>query len=750
MQIVKRDGSIEPVSIEKITIRLRELCNSQNIKCSYTLVVNKVASGLCNMMTTAEIDKLSAQEAAAMTIHSSEYERLAAAVTVSNLHKSTGTFVETWKLLRNAGLTSREYNSLMEKYGEQLEKSIDYNLDYNNNYNAIKTAMTVTLAKINGVIVERPQSNLMRVSLALHGHDTQSVLNSYKMLSRKMCIHGTPTHIDAGLGDRLSSCYLLNLDMSKARTNDDEIDVVYGALHNCAKISNNSGGLGFSCSSIPATGTPKKKGGKYGGLIPTLKLFDDMSDQAKNDGRKSAISPYLEVWHDDIELFIQSKLPHRKDELRCARLFPALWIPDLFMKRLLADEEWSLFCPTVAPELDNCFGKEFEALYTKYESEGRAVRKEKASYLWSLITRTIEEAGGPFILYKDTCNEFANLSHWGCIKSSNLCTEIVQYSSAEETAVCNLASVALPTCVVDGEFDHTILRDIVSQLVHNLDKVIDKCQHPIASATKSNGIHRTMAIGLSGLADTFLMLRLPFTSPAAKKLNVEIMETIYYTFLRTSCDIARERGTHPSYQGSKISQGILNYMLFNTVPTDRWPFSSLIEDIKKYGVAHGLGVGLMPTSNGSIMLGTSESFEPYSGNVYVQRIAAGEFIVINKHLERDLKKLELWIPSVKDHILKNRGSIAELDEIPIELRELYKTVWEIPMKEQAEMAYARAPWVDQSQSFSAYYEVTDSEKISNMLISAWFNKLKTGMYYMRTTSSLKADIITTSCDSCVA
>lgn len=760
MHVTKRDGRVEPMDIGKITERLRELCVSLNIKCAYSLIVSKVSSGLCDLITTSAIDELTAQEAAAMTINSTEYERLASAITVSNLQKSTGTFVDTCKALRAMGDTCPEYDELVGQYGEMLEKHIDYKRDFLNSYAAIKTAMTVTLAKSNGVIIERPQSNLMRVSLFLHGHDTQAVLSSYRMLSLKMCVHGTPVHINAGRNNRLASCYLPNIDLSpcyapRATSSrhkaPNEIDIFYTKLKECAKISNGSGGIGFSCSSIPATGSVKATGGKHQGIIPALKMFDEMSQHSVNDGRKSAISPYLEVWHDDIELFVQSKLPHRKEELRCARLFPALWVPDLFMKRLLLEGDWSLFCPSTAPGLDTCWGDEFEKLYERYESEKRQVRTVKASYIWALILRTMEEAGGPFMLYKDACNRLANLAHWGCIKSSNLCTEIIQFSSAEETAVCNLGSISLAACVADGQFDHDYLFKIASQLVYNNDKIIDKAEHPMQSAKLSNGIHRTMGIGICGLADAFMLLRYPFSSPQARKLNAEIMETIYYAFLRTSCDIAKVRGQHKSYSGSKLSQGVLNYMQYEGAkPSGRWPFSHLQDDIKRWGVAHGLGVALMPTSNGSIMLDVNESFEPYSGNVYVRRIAAGEFMAINKHLETDLKKLELWIPSVKDHIMRNRGSIAGLDEIPDDIRELYKTIWEIPMKDQVDMVHDRMPWVDQSQSFSAHYAETNMKQLSNYHIYTWKKGLKTGMYYLRTTAALKADIISTAnCTSCV-
>ncbi|CAH6420423.1 Ribonucleoside-diphosphate reductase large subunit [uncultured virus] len=742
MQVIKRDGKTELFCVEKITARLRELCVAQKIKCAYTLVVNKVVSGIHNLITTTEIDKLSAQEAVSMVLNSSEYGRLAAAISVSNLHKSTGTFLQTSKLLRETGQSCPEYDSLIELYGEQLESSIDYDADYLNTYCAIETAITVTLAKIANKVIERPQSNLMRVSLYMHGHDTESVLKCYKLMSKKHCIHGTPVHIDAGLGNRMSSCYLINLDLSQATKERSEIDIFYQRLREAAKISNGSGGIGFSCSSIPATGTPKKNGGKNVGIIQALKLWDEMSAHSVNAGRKSAISPYLEVWHDDVELFIQSKLPHRKDELRCSRLFPALWVPDLFMERALKGEEWSLFCPLTAKDLDNCYGEDFEQLYLQYEREGKYIRKISAASLWYLICRTIEEAGGPFILYKDNCNRLANLSHWGCIKSSNLCTEIMQYSSDTETGVCNLGSVSLPSCVVDGKFDHDLLHEITCQLVSNCNRIIQKSKHPLESATLSNSIHQTMGVGIAGLADTFASLRLPFSSPEARQLNIEIMETIYYSFLKTSCEIAQVEGKHTSYEGSKLSRGILNYMQYEGVqPTSRWPFKQLEKDIPRLGVAHGLGVALMPTSNASINLDTNESFEPYTGNIYVRRSAGGEFMVINRYLEQDLRTLDLWTPDVKDHILKNSGSVAGLDEVPEHIRELYKTAFEVPMKDQADMVHDRMPWVDQSQSFTSFFKETSIEKISNFLVYCWLLKFKTGVYYTRTEASLGADII---------
>lgn len=750
MLVTKRDGSQETIQVDKISARLRELCTTHKIKCAYSLVVTKVSTGLHDGITTSQIDELAAQEAASMTLYSSEYERLASVVTVSNLHKNTGGFVQTSMLLRGAHSTSEEYDRLVDKYGEELEKHIDYTRDYLNTYAAIQTALTVTLAKIENRVVERPQSNLMRVSLRLHGHrGMEDVLSSYEMLSLKMCVHGTPTHITAGLSDRLSSCYLSNIDLSKASKEGDDMQSFYTSVKEAALISNGGGGIGFSCSSIPATGSTKKRGGMHRGIMSALKVLDDVSEHSQNDTRKSAMATYLELWHEDIEIFIQSKLSHRKEELRAARLFPAMWISDLFMKRLLAKEEWSLFCPTRAPGLDTCHGEEFEAKYIQYEREGRATRKISPSVIWRLIIRTTIESGTPFILWKDLCNRFANLSHWGTIKSSNLCTEIIQYSSSEETAVCNLASIALPSCVVDAQFCHATLHKVACQLVKNLDSVIDFSIHPLESAIKSNDLHRTMGVGISGLADVFCMLRLPFACQEARTLNREIVETIYYSFLRTSCDIAKVRGVHTSYPGSKLSQGILNYMQFGVHPSGRWAFEEVTEDIKKYGVAHGLGVALMPTSNGSVMVGTNESFEPYSANIYTHRAAGGEIIMVNKHLEKELKALELWTPDVKNYIINNQGSIAGLEEIPQEIRDIYKTVWEVGMKDQFEMAEDRAPWIDQSQSFSIHYADMNEEKISNLLIKSWkCGRMKTGMYYCRGVASLKADIL--KCDFCSA
>lgn len=739
--VIKRDGRSQHVDNNKIVSRLAKLCKQQDIKCYYSIVASRVAAGLCDNITTQQIDDMTAQEAAGMTVNNTEYERLAAAVTISNLQKSTPGFAACSKMLVAAGMCCPEYKRLVEKYAEMLEEQIYYQRDFLNSYAAIRTALVVTLAKVNGVVVERPQDNLMRVSLFLHGDDIPSVLASYRSLSLKECIHGTPVHISAGFQNRLSNCYLRNIDLSGVADDQEEMRRFYRAVSDGALISNGSGGLGFSCSSIPATGTPKKNGGKHGGIIPALKVFDEMSYHSKNDGRKSAMSFFMEIWHDDIELFVQSKLPHRKDELKCARLFPALWIPDLFMNRLLEGREWSLFCPTVAPELDECHSEEFEELYLKYEAEGKAVRSVDAAALWRSIIRVIEQAGSPFVAYKDHCNRLANLGHWGCIKSSNLCTEIMQFSSLEETAVCNLASVSLKKCIVAGKFDHEVLYNIVSLLVRNTDKVIDKCEHSIPSATLSNSIHRTMGIGMSGLADTFMELRLPFTCEEAKRLNVEILETMYYAFIRTSCDIAKVRGYHPSYPGSSLSKGIPNYEKYGVTPSARWNFSEVMSDISQYGVAHGLGIALMPTANGSIFLDNDESFEPTYANIWVRRITAGEFLRVNRYLERDLKQLQLWTTEVKQHILANRGSIAALTEIPSEIRELYKTVWEVPVKEQMLMAEARSPFVDQSQSLSTFQEKPDTQKISDMLVWAWKHKFKTAMYYMRTVSSSKADII---------
>ena len=741
LRVRKRDGTYQEVAFDKITERLAKLCRAYNIKCSYTIIAKKTIEGLYDGITTAELDVLAAETAAAKCLHDTEYDRLAGVITVSNLHKSTGTYTECTKLMRDHKMLNDSYWELSQKYSREIEEKIDYSRDYSYDYSAIKTMMAVILRNINGSVFERPQCSHMRVALALHPNSIEDAFHYYDLLSKKFLVHGTPTHINAGMTNQLSSCFLLNV------SNKDGIAGIYKTVRDCAVISHRAGGIGLSVSSIPAAGTPAKDGGKNPGILLLGKVFNDTSKHSQEGGgsRKGASAMYCEQWHADFETFIDMKLGTGKDELRCRDLFLAAWTSDLFMKRVQAGEKWSFFCPSTAPGLDECWGEKFERLYIRYENEGRAVRTlEKATSLWLHMLDNMFESGVPYNLFKDQCNRMSNQNHLGCIKSSNLCTEIIQYSSPEETAVCNLASVSLPafyTAEADNKtFDHNLLFDVVKNIVYAINTVIDVCDYPTKPSRRSNLRHRPMGIGVSGLADLFLLFRYPFTSPEARKLNVEIFETIYYAFMRTSCDIAKVRGKYDSYEGSLVSKGTLNYMLYNHTPSKRWPFAKLLEDIAIYGTTNSLGTCTMPTSNGSIILGNNESTEPFAANIFVRRVTAGDYIVINKHLERELKKIGLYTPSIKERILKDQGSVAKILEIPEEIRELFKTVWELEMKDLINMAVDRMPFIDQSQSFNFFVETPDKKKLSDMIFYCWNKGLK-GSYYLRTKAPLNPALI---------
>ena len=747
IKITKRDGSKQTVQFDKITKRLGKLCDQHNIKCMYTSIAKNTIEGLYDGIKTSELDILAAETSAYMCLRSSEYDRLASALIVSNLHKETKTFIECSAQLHDSGSLSDIQWCLVCKHGRMLEKAIDYNRDYDYDYSGIRTMLSVSLARVGEKTVERPQCMYMRIALALYADDIESVLDCYELMSKKMCIHGTPTQLNAGMNNRLSSCFLLTTE------DKDGIDSIYKTIRDCAIISSTAGGIGFSISNIPSAGSPDPKGGIAPGIVPMLRVFNETLRYAKQGGgrRQGAFAAYLEPWHSDIEVFVDLKLPTEGtiEEMRCKSLFLGIWMCDLFMKRVRNKETWSLFSPSTAPGLNECWGEEFEELYAKYEKEGRAIKTVSAVGLWLHIMKSGCESGVPYILMKDRCNEYSNQRHLGCIKSSNLCTEIIQYSSDTETAVCNLASVSLPTCIVNNEFSHLILFRIVQRLTKNLNKVIDICNYPTDEARNSNMKHRPIGIGVSGFADTCMELRMPFGCARSRQLNIEIFETIYYAFMRTSCDLAKIYGSYASYEGSFVSKGILNYMLYNDTVTDRWPFESLSNDIAKYGNRNSLGTCVMPTSTGSIIHGNNESVEPFISNIFIRKVIAGEHIVINKHLETELKRLNLWNHSIKAQILKNDGSVANIMEIPEEVRELYKTIWEIGSKTLIEMSADRAPFIDQSQSLNLYIEKPTIKLASDMIFYGWKLNLKTCMYYLRSKAATNPALLSIqSCLNC--
>ena len=737
----------EPVSFDKVTERICALGACRNIKCAYSLVAKKTIEGIYPGIHTSELDILAAEHSAYMSINSSEYDRLASALIVSNLHKETGTFTHTMQLLHANNLLEENTWKCFSTHYEELESLIDYTKDYNYDYSGIKTIVKILLCKIDGVTIERPQSMFMRQAVAFYAGEVDCMTHireCYDILSNKKAIHGTPTSMHAGLTNTFTSCFLQYLDGTK--TGKENVHNLYEVVKDTALISYNAGGQSVAVSSVPA---PTSKDG--GGVVSYLKVIDSASRHVKalENRRNSGISVYCEQWHAEILSFIDLKLPSKQAEFTCKDLFIALWTSDLFMKRVEANAMWSLFNPAIAPGLDNCWGDEFEALYTRYEREGKAVSTIRAVELWLKIMNNLIESGVPYILFKDACNKFSNQQHRGCIKSSNLCTEIIQYSSADETAVCNIASVSLPAFLINGSFDHSELFRVVSRLVRNLDRVVELSVYSNSKASLSNRLNRAIGIGESGFADLCQMLLLPHTSPEARQLNLEITETIYYAFLRTSCNLAKEsQKKYPTYEGSLVHQGILNYDLYNHKPTSRWPFEELREDIHKHGIRHSLGVCGMPTSTGSIVLGNNESREPYISNLFVRGTLSGSYLVINRHLEKVLQDLDLYTPEIKQKMLIHEGSVQLINEIPEHIREVFRTVWEVNCLDLIDMCADSMIFTDQSRSMSLFFDKVTRKKLSDALFHAWKRGLKTGIYYLRTKAPLQAPPMALQCFMC--
>ncbi|MCS6820474.1 MAG: ribonucleoside-diphosphate reductase subunit alpha [Microscillaceae bacterium] len=748
MQVIKRDGRREPVKFDKITARIEKLSYSLDRRYVDPVeVAKKVIHGIYDGITTTELDNLAAEIAATMAVKHPDYAVLAARIAISNLQKNTEkSFFKTIKKLYNyvdaksgqrAGLISKETYEVVRRHADRLDSYIVYDRDFHYDYFGFKTLERSYLLKINGRVVERPQHMLMRVAVGIHGNDIEAVLETYDLLSEKWFIHATPTLFNAGTPKpQLSSCFLLTMK-------SDSIDGIYDTLKNCAKISQSAGGIGLAIHNVRATGSYiKGTNGYSNGIIPMLKVFNDTARYIDQGGgkRKGAFAIYLEPWHADIFEFLDLKKNHGKEELRARDLFYALWIPDLFMKRVEADQTWSLFCPNEAPGLANLWGEEFERLYVRYEQEGRQRRTLKAQELWFKILRTQIETGTPYMLYKDHANRKSNQQHLGTIQSSNLCTEIIEYTSPEEVAVCNLASLSLPRFVdtQNRTFDHQKLFEVTKVVTRNLNKIIDINHYPIPEAKHSNLKHRPIGIGVQGLADVFLMLRYPFDSQQARQLNRDIFETIYFAALTASMELAQKHGPYASYAGSPISQGIFQFDMWGVQPSARWDWEGLRKQILRYGVRNSLLVAPMPTATTSQILGNNESFEPYTSNIYKRRVLSGEFIVVNKHLMRDLVALGLWNETMQNKLKATDGSLQPIPEIPQELKELYKTAWEIKQRHIIDMAADRGAFICQSQSLNIYMEAPTEAKLTSMHFYAWKKGLKTGMYYLRTRPATEA------------
>ncbi|KAM0933079.1 putative ribonucleoside-diphosphate reductase [Dioscorea sansibarensis] len=766
MYVVKRDGRQESVHFDKITARLKKLSYGLSQEhCDPVLVAQKVCAGVYKGVTTSQLDELAAETAAAMTANHPDYALLAARIAVSNLHKNTKkSFSETIKDMYNhfnegsglkAPLVADDVYEIIMKNAVRLDSEIIYDRDFDYDYFGFKTLERSYLLKVSGKVVERPQHMLMRVAVGIHKDDIDSVIQTYHMMSQRWFTHASPTLFNAGTPrPQLSSCFLICMK-------DDSIEGIYDTLKECAVISKSAGGIGVSVHNIRAAGSYiRGTNGTSNGIVPMLRVFNDTARYVDQGGgkRKGAFAVYMEPWHADIFEFLDLRKNHGKEEHRARDLFYALWIPDLFMDRVHSNEQWSLFCPNEAPGLADCWGDEFVNLYLKYEKEGKAKKVVSAQSLWFGILRSQIETGTPYMLYKDTCNRKSNQQNLGTIKSSNLCTEIIEFTSPTETAVCNLASIALPRFVREKGvpieahpsklvgssgsktryFDFEKLAEITAIVTVNLNKIIDVNYYPVETAKKSNLRHRPIGIGVQGLADTFILLGMPFDSPEAQQLNKEIFETIYYHALKASSELAAKEGPYETYQGSPVSKGILQHDMWDVTPSDRWEWSALREQISKNGVRNSLLVAPMPTASTSQILGNNECFEPYTSNIYSRRVLSGEFVVVNKHLLHDLTEMGLWSPVLKNQIIYGNGSVLKSPEIPDNLKAIYKTVWEIKQKTLVDMAIDRGCYIDQSQSLNIHMEQANFGKLTSLHFYAWSKGLKTGMYYLRTRAAADA------------
>ncbi|ELR71351.1 Ribonucleotide reductase of class Ia (aerobic), alpha subunit [Fulvivirga imtechensis AK7] len=736
------------MKFDKVTARIEKLCYGLDMNYIEPVdIAKKVINGIYDGVTTVELDNLAAETAASLTTKHPDFALLAARIAISNLHKVTSkSFSNTMKRLytyvdpktgENAPLISKEAYGVIKKHAALLDSSIIYDRDFSYDYFGFKTLERSYLMRVEGKIVERPQHMLMRVAIGIHMDDIDAAIETYNLLSEKWFTHATPTLFNAATPKpQLSSCFLLTMQ-------DDSIDGIYDTLKQCAKISQSAGGIGLSIHNVRATGSYiKGTGGVSNGIVPMLRNFDMTARYVDQGGgkRKGSFAIYLEPWHADIFDFLDLKKNHGKEELRARDLFYALWIPDLFMKRVEDNDVWSLFCPNEAPGLADCYGDEFEKLYTKYEREGKYRKQVKAQDLWFEVLEAQIETGTPYMLYKDAANKKSNQKNLGTIKSSNLCTEIVEYTAPDEVAVCNLASIALPKFVTeDGRFDHQKLYEITKVVTKNLNKVIDINYYPVKEARNSNMRHRPIGIGVQGLADTFLMLKMPFDSPEARGLNKHIHETIYFAAMTASMEIATVEGPYETYKGSPVSKGIFQFDMWGVTPdSGRWDWESLKKEVRKNGVRNSLLLAPMPTASTSQILGNNECFEPYTSNIYTRRTLSGEFIVVNKHLMKDLIALGLWDDSMKNRLIEANGSVQNIPEIPQHIKDLYKTVWEISQKAIIDMAADRGAYICQSQSMNVHIQDPNFGKLTSMHFYAWKKGLKTGMYYLRSKAAASA------------
>lgn len=745
MFVLKRDGRKEAVRFDKITARIKKLCYGLHPSVDPTKIAMKVIEGVYDGVTTSALDNLAAEVAATNAVTHPDYALLASRIAVSNLHKNTKkSFTEVMTDLYNytdpktgqaASLLAEDVYQVIEKNHEHLDSLIIYDRDFNYDYFGFKTLERSYLLKLEGQVAERPQQMLLRVAVGIHKDDLAAVAETYNMMSEGWFTHATPTLFNSGTPKpQMSSCFLLT-------TKEDSISGIYDTLKQCAQISQNAGGIGLAIHDIRAKGSYiKGTNGTSNGIVPMLRVFNDTARYVDQGGgkRKGSFAIYVEPWHADIQDFLELKKNHGKEEQRARDLFFALWIPDLFMKRVKENGTWTLMCPNECPGLTNTWGDEFEKRYTQYEKEGRGRETIRAQELWQQIIESQIETGTPYMLYKDAANRKSNQQNLGTIRSSNLCTEIIEYTAPDEVAVCNLASIALPKFVKNGEFDHQRLFDVTYRVTRNLNRIIDRNYYPIPEARNSNMRHRPIGIGVQGLADAFIMMRFPFDSEEARALNRDIFETIYYASCTASKDLAKEEGPYETYEGSPASKGVLQFDMWGVQPSKRWEWNVLKEEIKAHGLRNSLLLAPMPTASTAQILGNNECFEPYTSNMYNRRVLSGEFIVVNKHLLRDLTKLGLWDDEMKNKLVAHNGSVQNIPEIPENIKAIYRTAWEIPQKALLDMAADRGAFICQSQSLNIFMENVTYQKLTSMHFYGWSKGLKTGMYYLRTKAARDA------------
>ena len=780
MRVIKRDGQLEDLSFDKILNRIRKLGQEANIHINYQSLVMKVIDQLYDKIPTTKIDELAAEQCAVMSTSNPDYASLAGRIVVSNHQKNTypvfsnvmKSLYEFYDVHRNHyPIVSHELYELVKQNSEMLNEMIDYDRDYLIDYFGFKTLERAYLFKIGNKIVERPQHMWLRVAIGIHGMDKhvdenerlRLIKETYDLMSQKYFTHATPTLFNAGTQrPQLSSCYLIAME-------DDSIEGIYNTLKDCALISKYSGGIGLHIHNIRAKNSHiRGTNGKTDGIVPMLRVFNNTARYVNQSGKRNgSFAIYLEPWHADIEDFLEMKKNHGDEEMKGRDLFYALWISDLFMERVKDNAKWSLFCPHECPGLSDVYGEQFSELYTKYEASGKARKEILARDLWFKVLDAQMETGTPYILYKDAANLKSNQKNLGTIKSSNLCTEILEYSDDKETAVCNLASIALPTFVDQATktFDYNKLHEVTKVVTNNLNKVIDINFYPTEKTLTSNMRHRPIGIGVQGLADTFVLLDIPFHSEEAKELNKLIFETIYHASLEKSNEISIGRyntmkdlshteklhhmcicennvynwktqmelygGSYSTFPNSPASQGILQFDMWNVTPSDRYDWSKLKESIKTYGLRNSLLVAPMPTASTSQILGFNECFEPFTSNLYSRRTLAGEFVVVNKYLMKELIDLGFWNEQIKNNIIANKGSIQQLTMLPEHIRNKYKIVWEIPMKHVIDMAADRGAFICQSQSLNLWIEDPTYSTLTSMHFYSWKKGLKTGIYYLR-------------------